>query len=91
MLCNKVTHCAGHVSANTRPYQLHGGDREMGTAISCTKCNQMAGLIKKVGRSSSEMLSLCAAVFCLKIVYSNHNCHMFISLGLYTRIAHYGS
>ena len=26
----------------------------MGTAISCTKCNQMAGLIQKVGRSSLE-------------------------------------
>ena len=32
MLC-KVTHCAGHVSANTRPHQLRWGDREMGTAI----------------------------------------------------------
>ena len=32
MLC-KVTHCAGHVSANTRPHQLCLGDREMGTAM----------------------------------------------------------
>ena len=32
MLC-KVTHCAGCVSAITRPYQLHGGDREIGTAV----------------------------------------------------------
>ena len=31
MLC-KVTHCAGRVSANTRPHQLCWGDREMGTA-----------------------------------------------------------
>ena len=31
MLC-KVTHCAGRVSANTRPHQLRWGDREMGTA-----------------------------------------------------------
>ena len=37
MLC-KVTHCAGHVSANTRLHQLHWGDREVGTAISCTLC-----------------------------------------------------
>jgi len=29
MLC-KVTHCAGRVSANTRPHQLRWGDREMG-------------------------------------------------------------
>ena len=44
----KVTHCAGRVSANTRPHQLHWGDREMGTAISCTECSQMAGLTRKV-------------------------------------------
>ena len=43
MLC-KVTHCAGRVSANTRPHQLHWGDREMGTAIiSCVECSQVAG------------------------------------------------
>ena len=45
----------------------------MGTAISRTKCSQVAGLIQKVGRSSSEASSLCAAVlqaavFHLKIV-----------------------
>ena len=34
MLC-KVTHCAGHIFANTRPHQLRWGDREVGTAISC--------------------------------------------------------
>ena len=46
MLC-KVTRCAGRVSANTRPHQLRWGDREMGTAISCTECSQVAGLIQK--------------------------------------------
>ena len=46
MLC-KVTHCAGRVSANTRPHQLRWGDREMGTAISCIECSQVAGLIQK--------------------------------------------
>ena len=29
------------------PHQLHWGDREMGTAISCTECSQVAGLIQK--------------------------------------------
>ena len=43
-MLRKVTHCAGHVSANTRPHQLRWGDREMGTAILCTKCSQVAGL-----------------------------------------------
>ena len=50
MLC-KVTHCAGRVSANTRPHQLHWGDREMGTAISCTECSQVAGLIQKLAET----------------------------------------
>ena len=34
MLC-KVTHCAGYISANTRPHQLHWGDWE--TATSCAQ------------------------------------------------------
>ena len=46
MLC-KVTHCAGRVSANTRPHQLCWDDREMGAAISCIECSQVAGLIQK--------------------------------------------
>ena len=54
MLC-KVTHCAGRVSTTTRPHQLCWGDREMGTAISCTKCSQMSGLFQRVGRSSQSM------------------------------------
>ena len=40
MFC-KVTHCVGHVTANTRPHQLRWGDWETGTAISCTKCSQV--------------------------------------------------
>ena len=67
MLC-KVTHCAEHVSANTRPLQLHWGDREMGTAISCTKCSQVAGFIQRVGRSSSEASSLRVGVLRSKII-----------------------
>ena len=58
----------GCISVNTRPHQLRWGDREMGTAISCTECSQVAGLIQKVGRSSSKASSLRAAVFRLKIV-----------------------
>ena len=46
MLC-KVTHCTGCVSANTKPHQLRWGDWEMGTAISCIECSQVAGLIQK--------------------------------------------
>ena len=36
-MLRQVIHCAGLVLANTRPHQLHWGDMEMGTAISCTK------------------------------------------------------
>jgi len=54
-MLSKVIHCAGHVSANTRPHQLRWDDREMGTAIiSCVECSQVAGLIQKVGRDSSK-------------------------------------
>ena len=47
-MLRKVTHCAVRVSATTRPHQLCWGDQEMGTAISCTECSQVAGLIQKL-------------------------------------------
>ena len=46
MLCN-VTHCMQRILANTRPHQLQWGDWEMGTAILCTECSWVAGLIPK--------------------------------------------
>ena len=39
----------------------------MRTAISCTKCSQVAGLIQKVGRSSLKALSLHTGDFPSKI------------------------
>ena len=36
-MLHKGTHCTGHVLADTRPYQLHWGDGEVETAISCRK------------------------------------------------------
>ena len=68
----KVTHCAGCISANTRPPQLHWDNREMGTTISCA--NTVRGLASSrrlVELSFSEASSLHAAVlhvavFCLK-------------------------
>ena len=61
---HKVTHCAGGVSANTRSHQLRWDDQEMGTAISCTKCSQVAGLIQKLVETprSSKAPSVHAAV-----------------------------
>ena len=59
MLC-KVTHCTGPVSANTKPHQLHWGDR---TAVSSTKCSQVAGL-HAVGRDVSKAASLHVAIHC---------------------------
>ena len=50
------------VSANTSPHQLRWGDWEMVTAISCSKCSQMAGLIYTTSGNSSNVASLCAAV-----------------------------
>ena len=60
MLC-KVTHCTGHILANTRPHQLHWGDWEMGTVISCTECSQVAGLIHTAGHKLN-MAMICLAV-----------------------------
>ena len=42
---SKVTQYTGRVSANTRLHQLCWGEWEMGTAISCTECSQLAGLM----------------------------------------------
>ena len=79
-MLRKVTHCAGRVSANTRPHQLRWGDREMGTAISCTKYSQVAGLIQKLEEipRSSKVPSLRPAVlrvaaFRSNILRSDHN------------------
>ena len=47
---------AGCISVNTRPLRLQWGDQEMETAISCTECSHVAGLIQKVGR---HPISLC--------------------------------
>ena len=46
MIC-KVTLRTGHILTNTRPHQLRWGDQEMETAISYTKCSQVADLIQK--------------------------------------------
>ena len=54
----KGTHCAGCILANTVPHQLCWGDWEMGNAISCRKCIQVADLIHMVGRSTSKVASL---------------------------------
>ena len=43
------------------------GDKEVGTAISCTECSLAAGFIQKFGRSSSKAPCLHAAVLHLKI------------------------
>ena len=36
------------ILANARPHQLYRGDQEMGSAISYTKCSQIAELVHKV-------------------------------------------
>ena len=83
MLC-KVSHCAGRISANTRPHQLRWGDREMGTAIiSCVECSQVAGLIQKVGGSSLEASSLCAAVLRAAGMHMQAFMHMQVFLFVY--------
>ena len=53
---------SGQVLATVRPHQLCWGDWEVGTAISCTKCSHVAGLIHMTDRSSLTVVSLHAAV-----------------------------
>ena len=80
MLC-KVTHCVGRVSANTRPHQLCWGDRETGTAVSHTKCSQVA--IQKAGRSFSKASSLRAAVFHMHIhPQTTHSVYMHMRISM---------
>ena len=67
MLYN-VTECAECILANTRPHQLHRSDWEMGTAISCTECSQMAD-VTKGGRDTLKALSL---QMCSYMFYSLH-------------------
>ena len=79
MLC-KVTHCAGRVSANTRPHQLSWGDREMGTAIICVECSQVAGLIQKVGRDSSKStVSSYSCPSCMHIMCLTPSTHSWVT------------
>jgi len=69
----KVTHCGGHVSANTRPHQLRWVDREMGTAILCTECSQVTGLIQKlVKRDSVSWCSCLMQLFCKTYCVCHH-------------------
>ena len=42
MFCKLVIHSVGRVLTNTSPHQLHLGHWEMGTAVSCTNCSQVA-------------------------------------------------
>ena len=43
-------------NVNTKLHQLCWGDQEMETAISCTECSQVAGLIQMTGRSSMNVV-----------------------------------
>ena len=81
-MLRKVTHCTGRVSANTRYHQLRWGDRAMGTAISCTECSQVAGLIQKLVETprSSKAPSLHAAVLCAAVFHSKI-LHMYTCIG----------
>ena len=63
MFC-KVIHRTGRVSANTRPHQLHWGNQEMGTAISCIECSQMAGIVQKSVETRESTVSSCSCSSC---------------------------
>ena len=73
-MLHKITHCAGCISANTRPHQLRWGDREMGTAISCTECSQVAGLIQKTPRKHRLFMQL----FFMQLSFIRRSCIVII-------------
>ena len=68
MLC-KVTHCVGHVAANTRPHQQHWGNEEMEAVISCKKTVRWLALSTR-----SELPSLSAPYLVIKSVTTNLQC-----------------
>ena len=55
----KFTHCVRYILANTKPDQLHWGDREMGTAISCIECSHMPDLNEKLVEKPFESSFSC--------------------------------
>ena len=61
MLC-KVTHCARHISANTRPHQLHWGDtRQSRIAVSLLHSSSVLSHLKH-----------CIAELLLELVHIPH-------------------
>ena len=77
----KVIHCAGHILANTRPHQLHWGDREMGqvqNAVRWLALFKRCGLIEMVCRDFLKAPSLISAESsiqrsCITIVIVNRH------------------
>ena len=49
---------------NTRPHQLHWGDREIGITIAFTEYSLVAGLPQKVSRSPKKTPSLHVIITC---------------------------
>ena len=72
-MLRKVTHCAGHISANTRPHQVRWGDREMGIAISRTEYSQVAGLIQKLVETPRKH-RLFVQVFFMQLSFVRRSC-----------------
>ena len=65
-MSSKVTHCAGRVSANTRPHQLHWDHWEIGTAISWIAQNAVPKLSREKTFANFAVLWLFAKVFSTK-------------------------
>ena len=54
-----IIHCAGHVSANTRPHQLHLGNQEMGTLSHAHNVVRRLALSKRLLFCSLKVPSSC--------------------------------
>jgi len=71
----------GHSSS--KPHQLHLGDLEIRTAISCIKCSQMAGLTYRTGKTAPQtqrLLFQCPLKIMPMIqVYCNQTCSQLVA------------
>ena len=77
MLC-KVTHCAGRISANTRPHQLRWGDWEMGLLCHAQNAVRWLALFMWLVEVLRRHRLFVQLYFMQLPFIRNRNCHMLL-------------
>ena len=75
------------VSANTRSHQLLWGHREMGTAISCIECSQVACLIQK-SADTSRKHRLFVQLFFMQLSFIQKSCIVIVIVDRHVLLVH---